>query len=219
VTGEFDGSVDFGGGLLTSAGLYDIFVAKFDAAGVHIWSQRFGSGFHEVGRSAAVDGFGNVVVTGDIEGSVDFGGGLLTSAGGDDVFVAKFDPAGNHIWSRRYGDASDDFARGAAVDVSGNVIVTGYFYGSVDFGGALLTSAGAQDIFVAKFNPDGHHLWSQRFGAAASDRGQVAAVDGSRNVIVTGEFSGSVDFGGGPITSAGGVDIFVAKFDTDGNHI
>ena len=57
-----------------------------------------------------------------------------------------------HLWSKRFGDGDDQHARSVAVDASGNVIVTGYFYGTIDFGGGALTSAGGGDIFVAKFD-------------------------------------------------------------------
>jgi len=218
VTGFFQGTVDFGGGGLTSAGELDIFVAKFSGAdGSHLWSKRFGSTAFEEGREVAVDGSGNVVVTGLFEGTVDFGGGGLTSVGRydrHDIFVAKFSGAnGSHLWSKRFGSADFfDAGVGTAVDSSGNVVVTGWFTGTVDFGGENLTSAGIDDVFVAQFSgADGSHLWSKRFGSTGNDEGLGVAVDGSGNVLVTGYFTGTVDFAGGGLTSAGNSDIFVAK--------
>jgi len=213
VTGRFSGTVDFGGGTLTSAGSDDIFVAKFGSDGSHLWSKRFGDGSVQVATAVAVDASGNVVVTGYFSGTVDFGGGTLTSAGyDDDIFVAKFGADGSHLWSQRFGDGDLQRASALAVDAPGNVIVTGAFYGTVDFGGAALTSAGYYDIFVARFGSDGGHLWSQRFGDGSSQVSEAVAVDASGNMIVTGSFGGKVDFGGGALTSAGFPDIFVAKF-------
>ena len=63
------------------------------------------------------------------------------------------------------------------------------------------------------------HLFSQRFGDTESDSGRAIAVDGARNVLVTGEFRGTVDFGGGPLSSAGDRDIFLAKYDAAGAHL
>jgi hypothetical protein len=224
LTGWIQGTVDFGGGPLTSAGFKDIFVAKFDPNGNHVWSQRFGDASRQEGESVAVDSSGNVVVTGVFYGTVDFGGGPLTSAGYLDIFVAKFDPNGNHVWSQRFGDANDEnhdqYGKSVAVDGSGNVILTGHFWGTVDFGGGPLTSAGDEDIFVAKFDGGGSHIWSQRFGDERyNQRGKSVAADGSGNVVVTGKFDGTVDFGGGPLTSAGYREIFVVKFDPSGNHL
>jgi len=84
---------------------------------------------------------------------MDCGGGPLTSAGGTDIFVVKFDPNGNHLWSQRFGDSDSQYGTGVAADATGNVILTGSFYGTVDFGGGPLTDACNEqaDIFVAKF--------------------------------------------------------------------
>jgi hypothetical protein len=219
VAGDFWGSVDFGGGALTCAGNGDIFVAKFGSDGAHLWSERFGDGGHQYADAVAVDASGNVIVTGSFYGTVDFGGGALTSAGGEDIFIAKFASDGAHLWSKRFGGGSDQKPTAVAVDASGNVIVTGYFYDAVDFGGGALTSAGLKDIFVAKFDPDGAHLWSKRFGDGSDEESTAVAVDALGNAIVTGFFWGVVDFGGGALTCAGPYDIFVAKFGSDGAHL
>jgi len=223
-TGRFRGTADFGGGPLTSAGAQDIFVAKFDAAGNHLWSKRFGDGAQEAGEGVVVDASGNVVVTGYFHSTVDFGGGTLTSAGSTDIFLAKFDSAGNHLWSKRFGDVDTQYPTSAAIDGSGNVILTGELSGTVDFGGGTLTSAGSSDIFVAKFEASGNHFWSKRFGDGQWQIGNSVTADASGNVVVTGRFKDTVDFGGGPLTAAGPTlnatdDIFVAKFDPNGNHL
>jgi hypothetical protein len=219
ITGCFNGTVDFGGGALTSAGSSDIFVAKFGPDGTHLWSKRFGGATSQVAHGVIVDASENVIIAGYFFGSVDFGGGSLTSAGASDIFVDKFGRDGAHIWSKRFGDADSQGAYGVAVDASGNVIVSGDFVGAVDFGGGALTSAGLSDIFVAKFGPDGAHLWSRRFGDACYQRVDGVAVDASGNVIVTGNFEGAVDFGGGALSGAIGGDIYVAKFGPDGAHL
>src|SRR5512134_278321 len=147
----------------------------------HLWSQRFGSTGNDYGLSVAVDGMGNVVVAGRFSGTVDFGGGNLVSAlGSPDIFVAKYNAAGVHQWSRRFGDTLDDYGQSVAVDASANVFVTGYFRLTVNFGGSDLVSAGSDaDIFVAKFNASGTHQWSQRFGSTGGDHGLSVAVDES----------------------------------------
>jgi hypothetical protein len=219
VTGIFSGTVDFGGGPLASAGSYDIFVVKFNAAGNHLWSKRFGDSSEQYAYSIAADGPGNVLVTGYFQGTVDFGGGGLTSAGSYDIFVAKFDAAGNHLWGKRFGDAGEQFAEVVTADGSGDLIVAGYFDGTVDFGGGGLTTGGSYDIFVAKFDAGGNHLWSQRFGNTNPQYAFGLTTDGPGNVIMTGHFWGNVDFGGGALTSAGGHDVYVVKFDAAGVHL
>lgn len=219
ITGNFYGSVDFGGGALTSAGSSDIYAAKFGPDGSHLWSKRFGGSGPQSGWDVSADASGNVLIAGRFYGTVDFGGGTLTSGGNDDIFVAKFDPDGTHLWSNRYGDASAQYATDMAVDGSGNVTISGYLSGSVDFGGGVLTSAGSIDIFVAKFDPSGAHMWSDRFGDSDYQLVIDIACDASGNNIITGHFEGTVNFGGGTLTSAGGTDAFVAAFDPSGTHL
>jgi len=221
VTGYFNDTVDFGGGpALVSAGSNDIFVAKYNASGVHQWSQGFGSTGLDQGNAIAADGSGNVVVAGSFSGTVTFGGVNLVSAGFADIFVAKYNASGVYQWSQRFGSTSSDAVNAVAVDGSGNVVATGYFAGTVNFGGGPLVGAGVSyDIFVAKYNASGAHLWSQRFGSTSNDHGYGVAVDGSGNVVVTGGFSGTVNFGGGNLVSAGLGDFFVAKYDASGVYL
>ena len=90
--------------------------------------------------------------------------------------------------------------------------LTGTFAAVTNLGGGTLlaNAAAASDIFVAKYSPAGTHLWSQAFGNFSANQGNDVAVDGSGNVVVTGQFVGA-DFGSGPLTSAGGYDIFLFK--------
>ena len=223
VTGEFTSTVSFGGAALSSLGDRDIFVARYAGTdGHHLWSQRFGSGLTDVGNGVGVDASGNVVVTGYFKGTVNFGGGALTSAGDRDAFVAEYAAAnGQHLWSRRMGGTSVDEGAGVAVDSAGDAIVAGSFVGSVDFGGGALTTPNAgSDVFLVKYSSTGAHRWSKRLGSTNGDSGRSVAVDEAGNVTVTGAYQGAVDFGGGALSSAGSFDIFVAQYrGTDGGHL
>jgi len=182
----------------------------------HHWSQVFDGAFGSRQSSVAIDWAGNAIVTGRFSGTVDFGGGVLTSAGLNDIFVAKISPSGDHVWSQRFGSAGQQYAWDVAVDASGNIVVTGIMEGPVDFGGGPLAGSG---IFVARFDPQGTHLWSQVFGADDVWWPLVAA-DPSGNVLLTGRFRGTINLGGGALTSADiSRDIFVAKFSPSGAHI
>ncbi len=222
ITGSFEGTVDFGGGPLTSAGESDIFLVKLDSNGNHLWSRNFGDSDHQSVSSTTVDNANNVIITGSFEGTVDFGGGPLTSTGNVDIFIAKFDSNGNYIWSRIFGDSEAQLCRSVTVDSTNNVIITGCFEGTVDFGGGPLTSAGGYtggDIFLAKFDLNGTHIWSKCFGDSVDQRSNCVTVDSTNNVIIAGQFGGTIDFGGGPLSAAGHYDIFLVKFDPNGGHI
>ncbi len=219
MSGNFKETVDFGGGDLVSAGSSDIVVAKYSPTGTHLWSQRFGSTGVENGRSVATDASGNVFMTGPFQGTVNFGGGALVSAGGRDIFLAMYSPTGTHLWSQRFGSTGDDFGNEVATDASGNVFMTVDFNETVDFGGGDLVSAGGAEIVLAKYSPAGTHLWSQRFGSTGNDKGQSVATDASGNVFMTAEFEGTVEFGGGDLVSAGFGDMVLAKYSPTGTHL
>lgn len=137
---------------------------------------------------------------------------------GTHVFLAKLGPDGSHLWSKAFGGSGSDsfiFDCAAAVDASGNVLLTGGFRDTPDFGGGALSPPGDEfwDGYIAKFDASGKHLWSKRFGGAGGDWGVAVGADGFGNVVLTGIFQSSVDLGGGPLVSPGGaLEVFVAKF-------
>jgi hypothetical protein len=234
VTGEFAGTITFGPGeanqtMLTSTGNSDVFIAKYDSNGALLWAKRGGGNFTTKGFAIAVDSSGNSYVTGYFVVATTFGHGeatptTLTSAGSEDIFVAKYDSNGALLWAKRAGGTNADHGAGIAVDNSGNSYVTGGSRLSATFGEGeanetTLMSAGNHDIFVAKYSSSGLLIWAKRAGGTTLDEGFAIAVDSSGNSYVTGMFTGSAIFGQGEgnqttLTIAGslGIDIFVAKF-------
>lgn len=155
VSGLFEDGVDFGGGPLTSAGNYDIFVVKLGPDGSHQFSERFGGQGSEYTSGVALDASGDIVVTGFFEGSFDLGGGPLTSEGlSYDVFLARLTADGEYVWASRFGGSDQARSYAVAVDASGNSVLAGSFYlGALDFGGGPLNNAGNEDAFLAKLGP------------------------------------------------------------------
>jgi hypothetical protein len=195
------------------------------------WARQMGGSNDEVGQSIKVDFLGNVYTTGWFRGTCDFNPGLginsLTSVGNEDIFVTKFDSYGNFIWSRRIGGVSYDDASSMVLDSLGNVYITGYFTGTVDFnpgpGSYNLTSFGMRDIFIIKLNALGNFVWAKNLGGTLNDYGNSIAIDQLGNLLIAGYFTGTADFdpglGTNNLTSAGGIDVFVAKLDASGNLI
>jgi hypothetical protein len=222
MAGYFSGSVNFGGVKFTSAGASDIFVAKYTAAGQHVWSKRFGATVSDQADAIAVDAStGDVVITGEFMSTVEFGGTSLTAVGASvDIFLVRLSSANGAVqWAKRFGNSTGDFGKGLAIDNAGAITLTGYFEGTLNVGGSDLVSAGLSDVLLAKFTGTGGHVWSKRFGGPQTDKSVGVALDGSGNAIVAGEMAGTVDFGGGPLTSAGASDIFVAKYNAAGVHV
>jgi len=227
------------GGKLMNAGggAHDAFLAKYDAGGGFLWAKSFGGGSNDEGYGVAVDGSGNVYVTGYFNsGTVDFNpgstGGMLTTMGTEDVFLAKYDAGGNYLWAKNMGGTGADLGYSVAVDGSDNVYVTGYFIsGSANFdpggtgGAGTLTTAGSNDAFLAKYDASGGFLWAKNIGGNSVEWSYDVAVDGSDNVYVTGySVSATVDFdpgGSGGVVNAAGTaeDVFLAKYDAGGNYL
>jgi hypothetical protein len=212
VAGQFFGTANFGGGALTTAGMNDVYLAKYSSSGGFVWAKRFGAANDDLGASVAVDGGGNVAITGVFYGSVSFGGGTLTNPSNvtSDVFVAKFTGNGAHIWSRAFGDDYADYGVAIGADAEGNVLVTGTFNGTVSFGGSALTSASTStsDIFVAEYSATGAHRFSARYGSPGSEAASGVAY-GPNGGVVAGAFTGTVAFGGTTLVSAGMGDGFL----------
>ncbi|MBW2736741.1 MAG: SBBP repeat-containing protein, partial [Deltaproteobacteria bacterium] len=218
LVGRFQGTVDFGGGPLTGAGDYDVFVASYTTDAVHRWSKAFGGPTRDYSFGIAVDNEDNTVITGHFQGSANFGGNVLTSAGSNDIFMASYDSKGAHRWSRGLGGTEDDQGRAVATDGSGNITITGLFHGSVDFGAGPVVGGLSSDVFVASYDASGAHRWSRGAGGVMADIGHGVTVDSGGNVTVTGGFWGTANFGGDPLIDADNGDIFVASYTTKGAH-
>jgi len=233
--GIFEGTSDFDPGPgtynLTSAGDAEIFISKLDASGNFVWAKQLGGVNHDEGLSIAVDGSGNVYTTGVFWGTADFDPGTsthyLTSSGGPDIFVSKLDASGNYVWAKKMGGISTDAGNAIAVDSSGNVYTTGYFWGTVDFnpgaGTYNLTSKGVADIFISKLDTSGNFVWAKQMGGTGYNYSQAITIDASGNIYSTGWFEGLTDFDPGTgfynLTPAGDYDIFVSKLDAAGDFV
>jgi hypothetical protein len=217
---EFMDEVAFGGPVLVSEGNRDVAVVKLAATGEHLWSRRFGSPFNEYALGLAVDPAGNVALTGSFDNEIDFGGGKLVSAGESDVYVARLGPDGAHLWSKRFGAVREDIGHGIAADRYGNLVVTGWFWSEVDFGGGVLRAEGMnKDGFLLKLSADGKHLWSRRFGARDHDQGRGVAMSAEGDVALVAIFRFGLDLGGKvlesvrvPADKAPPPDVVVASF-------
>jgi hypothetical protein len=196
------------------------------------WVKGFGGTGADVGTSIAVDSYDNVYSTGVFQGIVDFDPGTatynLSSTGGYDVFVSKFDSAGNFIWAKAMGGSGDDWGNSIVADASGNVYITGSFDEEADFdpgvGTFVMLPVGGKDLFVCKINSTGDFAWAKSIGATNWEESFSICIDTSANIYMTGYFNETVDFDPGTAIfnlycANGNSDIFVLKLDSSGNFI
>lgn len=172
-------------------------------------------------RAVAGDNDGNTYTTGYFGSSAAINGINVSGSLLSDVFLSKVGPSGDAIWSTSaFGNGSNQ-GLDVAVDTDGNVYICGFFSGTINFGGGIsLTSSGGQDMFVAKYSSTGFISWARSGGSSTNaDRANALAVDNSGNVYVTGEFSGSANYGSLGLSSLNGTtDVFILKYTSLGSE-
>ncbi len=176
------------------------------------WARAAGGPREDAARALALDTRGNLLVAGTFNDSIRFGSTTLTATGATDAFLAKFSPGGSLLWARQIAGSGNDSALAVAVDANNNVLVAGGFFSTVSFGSTSLTSAGDQDLFVARYDADGTLLWAQKGGGTGRDQARGVDADASGNAVVAGLFSNTATFGSTSLSSSGSTDIFAAKY-------
>jgi hypothetical protein len=237
VCGSFNGTVDFDPGPKiterTSAGNYDAFMCKFDPQWNLLWVHTWGNTNYDDAYDIETDGAGSITVTGGFCGSVDMNPGPgvdmhnSNNINAEHIFINKFDLNGNFLWSRTWGGGgSSQAGRDVDIDPSGNIYVSGYFHGTVDFdpgpGTDTHISAGSTDIFVVKYGPGGAYLWGRTWGGPNADYGYGVDVN-LDNIFVCGAYRGTVDFDPGSgvnsfTSNSNSYDSFVSRFISDGTY-
>jgi len=175
---------------------YNIWVRKYDSDGDVVWTRTYNDATNnfDIGYGIAVDGSGNVYVTGE----------ETVTGENFNIWVRKYDSDGDVVWTRTYNNDvanGSDGASGIAVDGSDNVYVTGW---------ETVTGEG-YNIWVRKYDSDGDVLWTRAYNGVANlnDSGNGIAVDGSGNVYVNGE----------EMVTGEGYNIWVRKYDSDGDVV
>lgn len=181
------------------------------------WASRAGGTGHDYGTGITVDSEGNTYICGYFRGQARFEEYALAGKGEADIFLAKYDRIGKLVWVRQAGGSADDFARAVAIDAEGNCYLTGSFQSpTVDFGGESVKRNSDSEIFVAKFDSTGKVLWVRQAGGTGSGSGNAITVGADGYVYACGYFSGDTTFSDLTLKNAGFNDIFVARYDANG---
>lgn len=221
IGGFFDGTLGFGGPPIDAAPETDsAFVAKLDANGGPVFALAFGGGGHQASAVAA-DPQGNVAVAGSNTGVISAGSDSFTASDlNQRAWAARLDRAGAPLFLVQAGGDGSSEARGVAMDADGNVFVVGCFSSSIGFGAggphADASTANGYDGFLAKLSPAGDALWLRTYAGGCVTA--VAADDGG-HVHIAGLYTGSPDFGGGPIAASASGSSFTLELDGDGGFV
>jgi len=192
------------------------------------WAIGDNHSWFDEGKCLDVDANGNVYVSGNLYGTTDFDPSAntytLTSAGGNDVFIAKYDALGNFIWAKRLGNSGEDYSYSLGIDSIGNVYVTGRFAGVVDFDpgiGTYTIAASSGGDYVLKLDGNGNFIWAKQFLGAVQPN---ITSDHLGNILITGFNNDTCDldpgigvFKLGTVGSIGGQ--FILKLNSQGNFV
>ncbi len=230
MSGYYAGTVNFnpaGSTLLTAAGSYDVAVWVLNSNGTLAWAQGFGGSGYDQSDAVAVDPSGNIYVTGAFSGTVNFNPSgtainLTAGSGGYNPFVLELSSTGSTVWADALVDSSNvAIANGIGVNAAGQVIVAGWFVGTVDFdpgpGTAPETSRGDEDVFVAALDGSGNFVAVATGGGSGTDTSFGLALGASGAIAIAGGYTGPSNgesilttFGSTNLSTIGKSDIFVA---------
>jgi hypothetical protein len=219
ICGLYTGTVTFGGNTTincTTDDYADMFVAKYDANGNFQWVRHAGSTGRDEAKSIKCDAAGNVYVAGFFSNGCQFESQILNTYNGPwyDIFLAKYDTNGNLVWVKKAGGDFDDVAWGLTMDISGKLFITGEFNAYVyEYN---LTTSGMADVFVACYDVNGNLQWAKGAGGSLIDRARGIGTDGN-NLVITGQFGSTANFGSFALTSADSSDVFMASLNNYGD--
>jgi hypothetical protein len=197
----------------------------------YFWGNSSGGTGIDYPGDVALDAAGNVYQIGIFEGTADMQGGAgvlnLTSNGGNDIFINKYNSSGTLLWAKSLGGTDDDGSLVIEIDNDGNIFACGTFRISIDLdpnaGVQNFVSNGSSDVFILKLDANGNFIWAKKFGGTTADNVSGLAIDANNELYLTGTFSTTVDFDPGPannsLTNMVGTDAFVLKLDALGNFV
>jgi hypothetical protein len=190
------------------------FVIKLSPAGAYIFGQEVAAPVSAV----TVDASGAMILAGGFQGTIDLGGGPLTSGNNNgEMWIAKLDPGGHHEWSRQY--AAPGVPTSIELGPAGDIHLTARVTGTADFGGGPLETESAQALVVVKLDPEGGHLWSKLFAEPSFVTEAALAVDDAGRVSLSGSTDGPVRFGGEELVNGSTMALFAAQLDPSGEPI
>ncbi len=228
ISGFFETSAFFGNQTIESKGQLDAHLAQYNTAGTFNWVRTLGGEKRDLASGITADSKGRVYVTGVTRGplpmlDVDPARVYGAPHGQDDLFLARYTPAGTLDKLTYMGGRGFDAANALTVDAQDNVYIAGYFEDEAavdDFSGSSsLMQGNSFDLFVAKFDSEGALDWANTAGGDLWDNAYDIDVDQQGNVFITGLFRKGADFTGNAendLEGLGEANAFVARYRSNG---
>lgn len=202
--------------LVAACTVHGYFVLPDDSTS---WLKRISGNGAESVSAVAFASDGSLLIAGLFDQTIDLGGGPLT-ASNVDLFIAKFGPGGEHIWSKRWPGFELFLPEGWDAKLrplsNGDFVLAGDYEGTLTLGSTTLVSVGTEDVFIARFSGEGEPIWARSGGSDVYDRIWDLSVDPSDNIAACGGTYGSGSFFGGPTLS--GTPVWLARITGAGEH-
>ncbi|CAN5544530.1 hypothetical protein BH11BAC1_BH11BAC1_15330 [soil metagenome] len=224
ISTDYSGNVFLTGDLHATPFPYSsskIFLSKYDPAGNNLWYKKsLKNGTDHFGNGIKTDAAGDIYITGEFFDTLLFDSSVIIAAGNveSNCFLARFDSSGNILWGQKAG-APSGYCGSKAIDIdaAGNSYITGYFHGTISLGSFSITGSSglANEVFIAKCDPNGSYVWVGRSTGQGNSRS--ISIDTAGNAFICGYFAQSITFGSDSINTSGGFDIFITKLNTSGN--
>jgi len=223
----------------TINGFADAMIGKFSNDGGLLWMTYFGGEKEEQDYGICTDNNGNIFAT----GTTDSNTGIATPgcfqpahSGPDfsrDAYLAKFDAAGNRVWSTYFGGEDADYLNAVKADAGGNIFVAGWTYSTTgisspgsfqpSYASNIINPQDLGDGLLARFDNDGHRIWSTYYGSTSNDAFTSLALDNNGNLYATGATASATNIAtsGAFQTAFSGLpsDAFLVKFKDNGTRL
>ncbi|MDX2445194.1 MAG: T9SS type A sorting domain-containing protein [Bacteroidales bacterium] len=212
VSGSFNDQATFDTITVSSTEYADVFIARYSSDGAVQEVVSAGGPGNEAIQCMAIDSSSNIYIAGWYMDNITIGSEKHYSSGVYDIFIAKYKPGSDFIWSKSYGGSGIDIAETMNINAENDIYITGTFEQSVDFGLSTFNSEGFEDGFLSRFDTSGSLEWVYQIGGTGSLDTRDCAVDMNENLYVAGVFIDELNIGGTSFTPTGGNDLFLAKF-------
>jgi hypothetical protein len=218
VAGTFEGSMQVGDETLVSTGDADVFVIKLGPDGAPIWARSVGGTARDRALGVAVDGAGDVVVGGDLQGSIAILGEVHASQGSGDVLVVKLGADGDVLWSVAFGSGAADAANGIAASADGNVVAVGIYAGTATLDTFTIPGASPPNLFAVGIQPDGTPSWLRGFGGDEWDYATDVVIAGD-SAWISGTYENTTAFDGLNVVGSGDAEALILQLGPDGTAL